>query len=113
MDLLPVAVEVVRNHSAAHSVYATLFRPNVSRLVKENLEASKGFGYKFPHLRITRKAFLPKTEKEFIGYQSFLGAISDSAVITDSADSPMTSHSPASPAASCSPKAGTSAPLVR
>ncbi len=63
MDLLPVAVEVVRNHSAAHSVYATLFRPNVSRLVKENLEASKGYEYKFPHLRITRKAFLPKNRE--------------------------------------------------
>jgi hypothetical protein len=113
MELLPVAVEVVRNHIVAHSVYSTLFRPNVSRLVKENIEASKGYEYKFPHLRITRKAFPPKTEKEIFGYQSFLGAINDSAVITDSAGSPMTSHSPSSPAAYSSPKAGTSAPLVR
>ena len=82
-------------------------------LLEENLEASKGYDYKFPHLRITRKAFPPKTEKEIFGYQSFLGAINDSAVITDSAGSPMTPHSPASPAAYSSPKAGTSAPLVR
>jgi len=113
VDLLPVAVEVVRNHIVAHSVDATLFRQYVSRLVEENLEASKGYDYKFPHLRITRKAFPPKTEKEIFGYQSFLGAINDSAVITDSAGSPMTPHSPASPAAYSSPKAGTSAPLVR
>ena len=113
MELLLVAVEVVRNHIVAHSVYSTLFRPNVSRFVKENFEASKGYDNKFPHLRITRKAFPPKTEKEIFGYQSFLGAINDSAVITDSAGSPMTSHSPSSPAAYSSPKAGTSAPLVR
>ena len=113
MELLPVAVEVVRNHIVAHSVDATLFRQYVSRLIEENIKASKGYDYKFPHLRITRKAFPAKTEKEIFGYQSFLGAINDSAVITDSAGSTMTPHSPASPAAYSSPKAGTSAPLVR
>jgi len=113
MELLPVAVEVVRNHIVAHSVNATLFRQYVSRLVEENLEASKGYDYKFPHLRITRKAFPAKTEKEIFGYQSFLGAINDSVVITDSAGRPMTSHSPTSLADSSSPKAGASAPLVR
>ena len=63
MELLPVAVEVVRNHIVAHSVDATRFRQYVSRLVEENREASKGYDNKFPHLRITRKAFLPKPEK--------------------------------------------------
>ncbi len=62
MELLPVAVEVVRNHIVAHSVDATLFRQHVSRLVEENLEASKGYDDKFPYLRITRKAVPPKTE---------------------------------------------------
>ncbi|GAG89006.1 unnamed protein product [marine sediment metagenome] len=60
----PVAVEVVWNHIVVHSVDATLFRQYISRLVEENLEASKGYDYKFPYLRITRKAFPPKTEKE-------------------------------------------------
>jgi hypothetical protein len=62
MELLPVAVEVVRNHIIAHSVDATLFRQYVSRLVEENLEASKGYDDKFPYLRITLKAFPPKTK---------------------------------------------------
>ena len=65
MKLLPVAVWVVRNHSVAHSVDTTLFRKYVSRLVEENRAASKGYGYKFPHLGITRKAFSPKTGKFF------------------------------------------------
>ena len=66
MELLFFAVEVVRNHIVAHSVNATLFRQYVSRLVEENLEASKGYDYKFPQLRVTRKAFPAKTEKEIL-----------------------------------------------
>jgi hypothetical protein len=44
-------------------VDATFFIQYVSRHVEENREASKGYDNKFPHLRITRKAFSPKTEK--------------------------------------------------
>ena len=112
MGLLPVAVEVVRNHIVAHSVDATLCRQYVSRIVEENAKLPKDMTISFPTCASLAKHSCPNQRKEFY-YQSFLEAINDGAVITDSSGRPITPHSPDLPAVSSSPKPGTSAPLVR
>jgi DNA modification methylase len=76
IELLPVAVAVTKARIIANRVNVVSFRRWIERLEK-GPRTSPGGGYKFPHLRITERAFPEETERDFAVYNGFLELIED------------------------------------
>lgn len=77
IELLPVGVASIRARLSADRVNVRSFQHHLRRLESFPLEAYSNGGFRFPHLRITEKAFPAKTEKALSGYFPFLEAIKD------------------------------------
>jgi len=74
VELLPVGIAAMKARLKADKANIRLFEKylsNVETLPFELLESS----YRFPHLRITEKAFPAKTERSISAYMSFLNGI--------------------------------------
>jgi len=79
IELLPVAVQIIKARVGAMSVDASLFREEYERLKGFSRVKKKAY-YHFPHLRITRNAFSEETEQRLSNYMEFLSTIQDDGV---------------------------------
>ncbi|MBM4124774.1 MAG: site-specific DNA-methyltransferase [Nitrospira sp.] len=75
IELLPVGVAAIRARLLADSVDIRSFEYYLNRLEKISWHSSQLNGFKFPHLRITDKAFPEQTERAFSTYHAFLNGI--------------------------------------
>ena len=74
IELLPVGIAAMKARLKADKVNIKIFEKYLSRLKKLSLESSES-SYRFPHLRITEKAFPLKTERAISAYMSFINEI--------------------------------------
>lgn len=79
IELLPVAVRIIKARVEAVNADAALFREECQRLRMFN-SAPKKTAYHFPHLRITQKAFSEETERHLSDYMEFLSFIQDDGI---------------------------------
>lgn len=78
IELLPVGVATMRARLAADQVDIPSFRYHLARLEAWTLdEILHSSDYRFPHLRITEKAFPEQTERSLASYRGFLDTIPD------------------------------------
>lgn len=77
IELLPVGVAAIRARQAASRVNGPAFRREQRRLARFDLQKSSRPDLAFRHLRITRKAFSPATERAIANYREFLETIPD------------------------------------
>jgi hypothetical protein len=77
VELLPVGVSAIRARVLADTVDVKRYRECMKRLEEFPLDSSTSKGYRFPHVRITEKAFTEETEQAISAYMAFLDTISD------------------------------------
>ncbi|MBI3940600.1 MAG: site-specific DNA-methyltransferase [Acidobacteria bacterium] len=77
IELLPVGTAAIRARLAADRVDIDGFEKWLVRLRRFQFEPLKTKPYRFPHLRITERAFPPDTARAISAYQRFLGRIDD------------------------------------
>lgn len=80
IELLPVGVAAVRARQAAAQVTGAAFRSEQERLSRIDLQKEASAHLRFSHLRITRKAFSPETERAIANYRDFVSTVSDESV---------------------------------
>ncbi len=76
IELLPVGIAAMKARLKADKVNIRVFEKYLSSLEKVSLESLES-SYRFPHLRITEKAFPSKTERAISAYMSFLNGINE------------------------------------
>jgi len=77
IELMPVGTSAIRARLLADTVNIRLFQQHLSRLENFSLGSSQLNGSRFPHLRITEKAFPGRTERALSSYGTFLAGIRD------------------------------------
>jgi len=77
IELLPVGVAATRARLISRHVNPDSFASALQRLHSFPLDETTAGEYRFPHLRITRKAFPSETEDALSAYHGFLGTIED------------------------------------
>jgi hypothetical protein len=75
IELLPVGAAAIRARALADTVDIPLFEENLNRLESFALDKTSSKGYRFPHIRITEKAFPVETEQALSAYMVFLDTI--------------------------------------
>jgi len=80
IELLPVGVAAARARILADTVDIGSFHHHLNRLEKFSLDSSTPTRYRFPHLRITEKAFPEQTEQAMSAFIAFLDGIRDADV---------------------------------
>jgi hypothetical protein len=76
IELLPVGVAAMKARLKADTVDIRLLENYLLRLEKYHLEKT-GSNFRFPHLRITEKAFRKETERAIASYMTFLNEIEE------------------------------------
>ena len=77
IELLPVGTAAIQARLLADTVNLRSFQHHLERLEKFQLASSTTKGKRFPHIRITEKAFPAQTERALAAYQAFLARIQD------------------------------------
>lgn len=80
IELMPVGVSAIRARLVADSVDIKEFQHHLDRLKIFPFDSQDSEKFSFPHLRITEKAFSPKTEKALSAYRSFFNSIDNEEV---------------------------------
>lgn len=80
IELLPVGIAATRARLTSRTVDMTRFDDALRRLRSFPLDQTSAGDYRFPHLRITRKAFSDDTEEALSAYAVFLDTIRDDKV---------------------------------
>lgn len=80
IELLPVGVEAIQARVYADTVDADAFADALDLLQQLPPDEEAGRRYRFPHLRITEKAFPPETEAAIGSYLAFVDSIADEQV---------------------------------
>lgn len=80
IELLPVGTAGMRARLLADTVDINMFEVQLKRLINDPLERSVASDYRFPHLRITDRAFPPSNEQALAAYQHFTDGIENSNV---------------------------------
>jgi SAM-dependent methyltransferase len=80
IELLPVGVQAIQARLHADTVDVVAFEHALGRFEQEPYDAEAGAAYRFPHLRITEKAFIPETEAALGAYLAFADSIADEKV---------------------------------
>ncbi|MGI0013542.1 MAG: site-specific DNA-methyltransferase [Nitrososphaera sp.] len=75
IELLPVGVGGLRARLFADTVSIRSFEYYLSRFERLSLKPFASNGFRFPHLRITEKAFSDETERAISAYHEFLDSI--------------------------------------
>lgn len=74
IELLPVGVAAMRARLYANEIKPQAFDNCLNRLKKYSFESHEG-SYRFPHIKITEKAFPVRTEKAISAYMDFINDI--------------------------------------
>lgn len=77
IELMPVGIAAIRARLIADTVSIRSFEYHLRRLERYRLDTPRSERYRFPHLRITARAFPEKTEQALAAYHSFLEEISN------------------------------------
>ena len=77
IELLPVGTAAIQAQLLADTVNIRAFQHCLERLEKFQFALSSTKGKRFPHIRITEKAFPAQTERALAAYQAFLDGIRD------------------------------------
>lgn len=77
IELLPVGTAAIQARLLADTVNLQSFQHHLERLEKFQLALPAKKGKRFPHIRITEKAFPVQTERALAAYQTFLDRIQD------------------------------------
>lgn len=80
IELLPVGAAAIRARVLADMVTVSLFKKYLEQLESFALDKTSSKGYRFPHVRITEKAFPEETEQAISAYMEFLDKIDDADV---------------------------------
>lgn len=75
IELLPVGVAAIRARVISGNVSIRSFQTHLKRLKSLSLDSSGKNVFRFPHLRITEKAFTERTEGAISSYMAFLEGI--------------------------------------
>jgi len=75
IELLPVAQEVLKAGLAARRASVRSLKYHITRIAQLHLTAGGNGSFNFPHLRITRGAFPPQTEKAISAYVDYLRSV--------------------------------------
>lgn len=77
IELLPIGMAAIKARIIADSVNIQSFERCLYRFEKFTLDTVRSTGYKFPHLRITEKAFPERTEYALSAFHAFLREVRD------------------------------------
>jgi DNA modification methylase len=77
IELMPVGISAIQARLTADTANIRLFQHHLGRLEKFPLGSSQSHDFRFPHLRITEKAFPERTERALSSYNTFLAGIRD------------------------------------
>lgn len=82
IEMMPVGIAAMRARLMAETVDVKLFHQELQRFRTTPLRTPSAGPYRFPHLRITEKAFPPNAEAALSAYMKFLDDISEPEVRT-------------------------------
>lgn len=77
IEILPVGAAAMRARISADVVDLACFQHEMQRLAKYDLSGLGADAFRFPHIRITEKAFSEETECAIAHYRSFVNQIED------------------------------------
>jgi len=77
IELLPAGIQALKARLKGNSASRRSFEYYANKLKNLDFSLLNGASYRFPHIRITEKAFPNETEKHLSIYQSFLDSISN------------------------------------
>lgn len=80
IELLPVGIAAMKARLIADTVDLSKFEIIYNKLVSKDFLDQFTEKYKFPHIKITEKAFPPETERQISKYLTFLNSIEDEKV---------------------------------